>query len=244
MSAKEPSKAITIITKSVQQYITGIMEKKKEKKEKADHRWGKSWSPSSIQVMVSFIFLCWKIALPEPGSFDCTLNIVVVIEVCCSRACYYLPSSQHKHSHPSKPFHILPEFAAITDRWAVVICYTLHCQQQPQDKWLRSSTVLWTWGCASSFTQKCESCNRMFNLLHVEIVLFGKMDAICKMNYLVGKFVPRAIPVFLLFFLCYEKQTCWHFFHSDLCCFPHYFCLNVCVYHSALPMALRPPTMM
>lgn len=188
--------------------------------------------------MVSLISLCWWIALPEPGSFYCTQNIVVVIEVCFSCACYYLPSSQHKHSHPSKPFHILPEFAAITDRWAVVICYTLHCQQQPQDIWLRSSTGLWTWGCASSFTQKRESCNRMFSLLHVETVLFGEMDAICKMNYLVDKFMPQAIPAFLLFFSLLWETDMLTFFSQWLVQFP--LIIFALMYVSTIQLCLWP----
>lgn len=163
----------------------------------------------------------------------------------------YLPSSHHKHSHPSKPFHILSEFAAITDRWAVVICHTLQCQQQPQDEWLRSSVVLWTRGCASSFTQKSESCNRvctsLCSLPPCWNCVFGEMAVICRMNYLVDVLLPPSLSRPALsprLVLVMRNRHADILFAATCTVTSLFFRLHVFVHHSALPMAPRPPTMM
>lgn len=114
------------------------------------HLWGNRLS------LVSFLFVGRQHALsPRPGPFDCrsTKATIEMMEVCCPCGCSICPLPITSTAIPQSPF-ISCLFAAITDRWAFVIYHTLQCQQQPQDEWLRSSVVLWTRGCASSFTKK------------------------------------------------------------------------------------------
>lgn len=103
--------------------------------------------------LLSFVRVSGKLLLsplawsPSPTALGTLL--IRWRSVVCSICSFPIAST----SHSSKPFHFLSAFGAITNRWALVICCTLHCQQRSQDKWLTSSIAWETWDCTSRFTQ-------------------------------------------------------------------------------------------
>lgn len=52
-------------------------------------------------------------------------------ELCCATGSPVCTPSHLKHSHSSKPSHIMSVLSAIMDRWPCIMCNTLQCQQQP-----------------------------------------------------------------------------------------------------------------
>lgn len=154
-----------------------------------------------------------------------------------------LPSSHHQHTRALKPFHILPGFAAITHRWAAVICHTLQSQQHSQDEWLRSLVVVNSRLChlltknVNRATQICSVSAPCWNSVSGVMAIFSTM------NYLAATFEPSdrifCHVLLLLFYLwktdvpAFFKQAAKHVFLMYLC--PR-------VWHSALHTALTSPT--
>lgn len=135
-------------------------------------------------------------------------------------------------SHSSKPFHFLPAFGAITNRWALVICCTLHCQQRSQDKWLTSSIAWRTWDCTSCFTQLFPTmtigCGCGFLLLF--FLKEGHLMALaCSIRYFIASLRPKTS-------LLSSRR-------ADIFCFCSHLNVCVCVCRAARPTAQRPPTM-
>lgn len=167
------------------------------------------------------------------------------MEVCCPHGCSICPLPITSTAIPQSPFISCLSLQQSPHRWAVVICHTLQCQQQPQDEWLRSSVVLWTPGCSSFYTQKSEPCNRTFPLPVLKLYIWR--DGCNLWNELFSRYAPASEPFrscsFFVFSLWETDMPT--FFSQPLVQFPlTVFCLDVCVRRSAPPMAPRPPTMM
>lgn len=201
-------------------------------------------NPSNLQAqrspLVSFLRVSGKLLLsplawsPSPTALGTLL--IRRRSVVCSICSFPIAST----SHSSKPFHFLSAFGAITNRWALVICCTLHCQQRSQDKWLTSSIAWRTWDCTSRFTQLFQ---RWQFALFVFFALFEKgpldlLASVCsKKHFLVKLQSYKSFVDSLFIFHCALMGSR----HADIVCLRSH--LNMCVCPTALPTAQRPPTM-
>lgn len=182
---------------------------------------------------------CWA---PWPGAPKPTALGTLLIwwrSVVCSTCSFPNAST----SHSSKPFHFLSAFGAITNRWALVICCTLHCQQRSQDKWLTSSKAWWTWDCTSPL------CTTLPMIKFFFFCLFwlcwesrGSMALVCSIDYFANLLSFSLQSLFALLFVlnCALMRNR----RADIVCLrSHFVPEHVCVCRTALPTAQRPPTM-
>lgn len=104
---------------------------------------------------VAFLYIGGQHPRPgDPGLSDClcTKDTIEMIEVCCPHGSCVCPlpiTTQPSFKSLSYPVWVLLQ--SQIDVTAVVIWHTLQCQQQPQDKRIRSSVVL----CLCATKRKC-----------------------------------------------------------------------------------------